>query len=484
MRRVSHPPSFASCATALTFVLLSSSAWSQERGGTPAPPPQAPQQSGSSTAPPAAMTAEGSLPGEPLADVPAASERVTLSESVKRALSRNPTALIAKEEIDRSYGLMEQARSYALPTLYGNANYNQTHGHVSLTGPVTSPTGANIGTASVAYSGPHLLTGNVLLTVPVLAPLAWANWDRAGENLDIAKASEKDIRRTVAIATARAYLTVIAQRRLLAAAELARVNAKGHFDYAHARLVGGIGNRIDEVRAAQELQTDEAQVKSSETGVIRAREALSVLAGVDDVIDAESDTRLADAPPQKQITDDVLRSRPDIAADIHRKRSADRSVDQDFADYLPTLFASGGPTFQTPTAPGYPNASWDIQLTLSVPFYDGGLRYGRAKERKALADEAQTNLDGVMRQARSDVRVGYQALDRADAALVSSRQAAKSAKDALDLANIAYRAGAVTNIEVIDAENAFRDAEVNAAVAEDAARQARLDVLAATGAFP
>jgi outer membrane protein TolC len=466
---------------------LSSSAWSQDRGvtaDTGGPPPQPQQSSGSSTTPPAALTAAGALPGEPQSDVPPANERVTLGEAVNRALKRNPNALVAKEEIDRSYGLMEEARSYALPTLYGNALYNQTHGSVSLTGPVTSPQGANIGTASVAYSGPHLLTGNVLLTLPVIAPTRWANWDRAGENLDIAKANEKDVRRTVAIATARAYLTVIAQRRLLAAAELARTDAKGHYDYAHARLVGGIGNRIDEVRAAQELQTDDAQVKSSETGVIRAREALSVLAGVDDVIDAQSDTRLADAPPQKQVSDDVLRARADIAADIHRKRSADRSVDQDFADYLPTLYASGGPTFQTPTAPGYPNASWEIQLSLSVPFYDGGLRYGQAKERKALADEAQTQLEGSMRQARSDVRSGYFSLDRAEAGLVSARAAAKSAKDALDLANIAYRAGAVTNIEVIDAEQSFRDAEVNAAVAEDAARQARLDVLAATGVFP
>jgi outer membrane protein TolC len=450
----------------------------------PPPPPPPQQSSGSSTTPPSALTAEGALPGEPSSDVPAASERVTLPDAVNRALKRNPTALTAKEEIDRSYGLMEQARSYALPTLYGNGQFTQLDGSRTLGGTVTTPQGTPGGTVVVPYTPSHLLTGNIQLTIPVLAPTRWANWDRAGENLDIAKASEKDIRRSVAIATARAYLTVIAQRRLLAAAELARVNARGHYDYAHARLLGGIGNKIDEVRAAQELQTDEAQVKSSETGVIRAREALSVLAGVDDVIDAESDTRLADAPPQKQINDDVLRSRPDIAAEIHRKRSADRSVSQDFADYLPTLFASGAPSVQTPSSATYPAVAWELQLTLSVPFYDGGLRYGQAKERRALADEAQTALDGAMRQARSDVRVGYQALERADAALVSSRQAAKSAKDALDLASIAYRAGAVTNIEVIDAENAFRDAEVNAAVAEDAARQARLDVLAATGVFP
>ena len=45
-------------------------------------------------------------------------------------------------------------------------------------------------------------------------------------------------------------------------------------------------------------------------------------------------------------------------------------------------------------------------------------------------------------------------------------------------------AGANTNIEVIDAERTALDANTNAAVAEDAARQARFDLLAASGRFP
>ena len=39
-------------------------------------------------------------------------------------------------------------------------------------------------------------------------------------------------------------------------------------------------------------------------------------------------------------------------------------------------------------------------------------------------------------------------------------------------------------LEVIDAERRSRDAETAAVVAEDAARQARLDLLAASGRFP
>ena len=49
---------------------------------------------------------------------------------------------------------------------------------------------------------------------------------------------------------------------------------------------------------------------------------------------------------------------------------------------------------------------------------------------------------------------------------------------------MAFREGATTNIEVIDAQRRARDAETTAAIAEDAVRRARLELLVATGRFP
>jgi len=50
--------------------------------------------------------------------------------------------------------------------------------------------------------------------------------------------------------------------------------------------------------------------------------------------------------------------------------------------------------------------------------------------------------------------------------------------------NISFKAGASTNIEVIDAQRAARDADLVAAIAENQARQARLALLVALGLFP
>jgi outer membrane protein TolC len=54
----------------------------------------------------------------------------------------------------------------------------------------------------------------------------------------------------------------------------------------------------------------------------------------------------------------------------------------------------------------------------------------------------------------------------------------------VNITNISFRAGAATNIEVIDAERSARDTDTAVAVAEDQLRRARLELLNALGRFP
>jgi outer membrane protein TolC len=176
--------------------------------------------------------------------------------------------------------------------------------------------------------------------------------------------------------------------------------------------------------------------------------------------------------------------RTDVRASDRRLRAADRVYRDRWADYLPYLVGSFQPYYQDPPTLMQPTWGYQGLLVLTVPFYDGGFRYGAAEERKALAKEARANLEAVLRQANSDVRLAFETMYRADDALRQARDAAHFAENALELATLAYRAGATTNIEVIDAERSARDAETAASIAEDAARQARLDLLIASGRFP
>jgi outer membrane protein TolC len=109
---------------------------------------------------------------------------------------------------------------------------------------------------------------------------------------------------------------------------------------------------------------------------------------------------------------------------------------------------------------------------------------GQLRERSALDAEARIQLDGTLQEARSDVRLAYANLQHSLAALDQTRRGADRARAALAMVEDAFRAGATTSLDVIDAERTARDADSATVIAEDAVRQSRLDLLAAIGRFP
>jgi outer membrane protein TolC len=404
-------------------------------------------------------------PGVAAQEVP----RVSLAEAVGRALERNPSAAVAFAEVRRAQSMVEETRTGALPTLVGTGTLTLLDSPRQLGGVLSQPATGVIASAT--------------LTVPILAPRPWAQWSQSKDQVEAAQASAADVRRLVATAVARAYLSIVAQKRVIEAVTRARDTDKAHFDFAHQRLVGGVGNRIDEVRAEQQLQSEEANVQRQWSNLAKEREALGVLVGVGGPLDAEEPNLQAGVSPEQAMADAERRS--DVAAGGARLRAAEHVIRDNFwTDYSPYLTGTFTPFYSNPSTVAYPTTGWQAQLVLAIPFYDGGLRYGQQKERAVVRDEARIQLEATLRQAKAEVRAAFEELRRADAALEAARRASELGRRGLELAEIAYRAGATTNLEVIDAERTARDAETAVAVTEDAARQARLDMLSATGRFP
>jgi outer membrane protein TolC len=394
---------------------------------------------------------------------------ITLSDAVTRAMQRNPTYETAREEIRRVEGVVREVEASWLPTLTGNGVYTHLD-HARI----------EVGTVILPQNG---LNANLLLTVPIIMPRQWANTSEAKDNLRTQRSSSDEILREIALSTGRAYLAVYAQKLVIEVDERARDTARKHYDYAHQRYRGGVGTSLDEVRAAGEVTGDEALVQQAYASLSSAQEALGVLVGAEGPVDATYDPGLPTPPSLAGGLDDASH-RADVVAYQLKRRAAERVTHHDYTDYLPFLVGTAMPFYQDPATPTIPRTGYQMELVLTLPLYDGGLRYGQAKERDALAAEARVGFEGQLRQARSDVRAAFEGLRRADDALKASRDTARFANQALDLANLAYTAGATSDLEVIDAERAARDADTQAEIAADTARQARLNLLSVTNHFP
>jgi outer membrane protein TolC len=100
------------------------------------------------------------------------------------------------------------------------------------------------------------------------------------------------------------------------------------------------------------------------------------------------------------------------------------------------------------------------------------------------AATARIQLTDVELRARAELRTARASVASTELALTHARLAAEHAGEVLRITDVAFREGATTNIELVDAQRRARDADTAAAQAEDRVRQARLDLLVALGRFP
>jgi outer membrane protein TolC len=392
-------------------------------------------------------------------------EAIDFDEAVRRAVTNNPSIQQAAAGILRAESILQQTRALALPSVNASLTTN-------VIGPVPEFAGQNIVPRSQ-------LNTSVGLAVPLLTPVRWAQRNQAADQVTVSQRSADDIRREVAIAAAQAYLAIIAQRRVLELNERARENAAAHFQYAQQRFEGGLGSRLNALRAQQELSGDEARVEEARLAVRRAQEALGVLVAAAGPVDAAAEPMFETPPAEESIA-----ARTDVRLVTSRIAAAQRVVSDSWREYLPSVTTLFSPQVLTPSSLFSPARSWSLSFVASVPIWEAGERRGRTRERQAALDAVRAEQESVERQATSEVRTAREAVAATERALAKARAAAEQAAEVLRITDVAFRAGATTNIEVIDAQRRARDAETSAAIAEDALRRARLELLVATGRFP
>jgi outer membrane protein TolC len=402
---------------------------------------------------------------------------IDFETAIAQALAKNPTVASAATSIVQAEALLQQARTVFRPAVSAGLTNTTIDSERGFSGGVSQP------------QNQFTFSGNVSMTV--LAPAQWAAANQARDQIDVARVQTDEVRQQVAVATAQAYLAVIAQKRLVDVTARSLESARAHLKYAQDRLAAGLGSRLNELRASQTVSSDEVRLENAHLGLRRAQEALGVLIAADGPVDAGGEPALdvAGAIREAGLDQDPnatawMSARPDVRRQTSQIEAAQRVVADSRKDWLPTGSVSFDPQYVTPVGIFQASKSWRLTMSFSQPIFDGGQRRASRAVRQVAVDAMTLGLTSLQIRARADVRVAQAAVDSAQRALAAATRAAQEANEVLRITTIVFEVGATTNIEVIDAQRSARDAETIATQTEDTWRQARLELLVALGRFP
>ena len=296
-------------------------------------------------------------------------------------------------------------------------------------------------------------TSRASLAIPIIAPQAWANWSRAADQLDVPRASERDVQRTVAITAARAYLTIFAQKRQVDVNRQARDNSLAHMPLRRRPAAGRdrqparLGARRPGAGVERGGAPDQLREPVPEPGgaghPARGGRRRSTSEEIPDIPAAPTlDQALDEAP-----------TRADVLLYRQQQKAADRSLNLSWTEYLPTHHPHRPAVLPEPRslttprdrlagagAPHLVPLRRRSALRPHPPARGGSCRRRASSTRRCCARRTPTSAPRWTTWSARGPRWSVR------------RNGAQLANDAMRLADVAYRAGASTNLELIDAQ--------------------------------
>jgi outer membrane protein, multidrug efflux system len=305
---------------------------------------------------------------------------------------------------------------------------------------------------------------------------------------DASRMSVDDKKRTLALSLANQIVAVVTAER---SADINRVGLKvalEQLEITRRKQALGAANGLDVVRAEQNASNARATLVSGDESLREAREALGLALGIPE------ETGVAPGVNIDGLAKDTMDScrvvtgvdeRPDIAAARTNLEVAKRNLRNVYMVFAPTLNAQSTMTYISPApAFGSPDPTWNVQAILSIPWFDGGIRYGNLRNARAAEDIAAQTLESLRRQAIIQIA-------QAQRGLVVAEESDKVATEQRDLAaqndqmtQTAYMAGQGTSLELVTASEAHRQAELNLALADFNVVKARILAVLALATCP
>lgn len=285
----------------------------------------------------------------------------------------------------------------------------------------------------------------------------------------------------------RAYWAVVTGRESEGVLQRSLDVATAHIKDVRARLDSGLVPP-NEVSSA-EAQASRQRLLSLEASTQRAiAEAdLRRLTGNDAATAAASTANRPPAPSAAppataDLIAGALKARPERQAMEQRAASADLRAEAVGAGARPQIAVGGGFDYARPNPRIFPRSgdwqtSWDASINLTWSLWDGGRRAAEQGEARGNAVALRTRVDDFDRQTTFEVRARVLELDASKEAVTVADDEIRAAAETERVVNERYREGVALNTEVLDAQIARLQAELDRtrAIANVRLAEARLE---------
>ncbi len=429
---------------------------------------------------------------------------LTLGEAVLRALRDNPTPKAARAAVAAALGRAGQAASAGKvqANLGGQVSEQRGFFQEAATGTGTGTGGTGAGGITNIFAAARNEQLSLNVTLPIYSGGRVRNSRRAAEATARAQLLEsQQTEQELAAQTVLAYVSILQNQELLQVANSNLATSRERRRIAGVRFDAGAAARLEVLRADSDLSSAAQRRIASANNLAQSKAALNILLArapetpvrvetIDSLVLptvarfplAEQATAIVNgataptSPDLRAVADTAL---PSLAASRERINAAGFNVEAQKAQRRPSFGASLSGLLRNP-AGFLGQLVVTGGLSVAQVLLDGRRITNQVGEARATLDQVRQGLAGQQLQTANAIEGSLLSLDSALKRQVSAQTAVLSAQEALRAAQLGYTAGAGTQLDVIDAQNALVTVQTDAVNARYQVAQAQVQLAAAT----
>jgi outer membrane protein TolC len=386
---------------------------------------------------------------------PLVSGQLGLQDCVKLTLVNNKSLQRVVQEKEYARGGEVRSTSAILPSLSVNADYIRKDKAMSI-GPITF---GDVDNYSV-----HLR-----VTQPIFAGGAISAQIQSARLFSLM--TDQTVRSTiqdVLYSAEHAYYDVLLDHHLVAISEDAVKSSQAHLDSVTQKRRGGVASDFDVLRAQVELSNFQAELIKNKNAINIAKANLLKIMGVSQDSDIVLIDELSYSPMEinmEQAVSTAFMNRPDLMnkeLDIRYQKELLRISNSKYFPVISGFFDNGwdNPDPHNGTLIGWGHI-WSGGISATAPVFDGFAREGDIIQQKARFKQSQIDLVDTEETAIFELTKALLSKKDAEEFVESQRLNLTRATEGLRLAEVGYREGTNTQVEVMDAQAALTEAKSN-----------------------
>jgi outer membrane protein len=400
----------------------------------------------------------------------AATPPLTLGEAMLLALKHNPALAAAGMTVETAEANLAKARARFLPKVNFGETYNFSNNPTQV---FMSKLNQRVFTSQDflldnlnnpnAYG--DFRTGLVLSQPLFQAGQAYLGYKQASLRREMAAAYVLSSRQQLLFQVTQAYFGVqLAQERLQVVRQ-AHQTAAAHLKIVQTRFKAGTVMQSDVLTAQVHLAklTQEEMTAASQVKI--ARSALATVVG----LPAVESRSLAPAPqepaPLPPNLDDLQRTAREKRPDLKQLELAARVAQQEYTkaryNYLPRLNVVAEYDVDQRRLFGSSADSYTVMALLNFNLFNGLADLARVRESRAKEAQARDLKRDLEDRVRHQVTAAILNLKTAHERLRVAQAAVAQARESLRLIRLRYQAGLTILLDLLNAEDAMKNASLN-----------------------